>query len=472
MQNHSKEAINTADSSWSPAVATGGVVTEPVKKLNICDEADVIVVGGGPGGMGAAVSAARSGAKTILVERYGCLGGMATGGLVTIFPNMADSDGNILINGICEESIQRLRDRDACFHPPREKWGSKDPEEVKYFRNASFFCDGGYYVNYAAHVDAEELKIVYDEMVEAEGIKTYLHSWGTSAIVDSTGKKVVGVVFESKSGRQAILGKVVIDCTGDGDLLPSAGADFDAFIPKGMRISAASHCFWIANVDLARFDEWRNSTTGAEEYAAQAKELVATGGHPSQILSHIHNQESLMWYHPRQDCDQCDVENLTSVEFAGRKKMKATLDYRRANTPGFEKAYLVLSSPQLGTRGSRRVIGEYMLNQEDISAGKTHDDTIALFPWTPSFREYRGEALHVPYRCLVPKGVDGLLVACRATSMDLHVSEYYNLIPHCIAFGQAAGTAAAQASAGNIEVRDVDIKALQSSLREQDVILP
>ena len=471
--SQSDEILNSADSSWAPAVVNGGIVMEPVKKLNICGEADVIVVGGGPGGIGAAVSAARCGAKTILIERYGCLGGMATGGLVTIFPNMADSDGNILINGICEESIQRLSERDACFHPPRETWGSKDPEAVEFYKNASFFCDGGYYVNYAAHVDAEELKIVYDEMTEAEGVKTYLHSWGTTAIVDSSGKKVMGVVFESKSGRQAILGKVVIDCTGDGDLLPSSGAGFETYIPNGMRISAASHCFWIANINLERFNEWKNSASGAEEYTAQAKELMSLGGHPGQIMPHIKNQEGLMWYHPRYDClDQCDVESLTRVEIAGRKKMKATLDYRRANTPGFENAYLVLSSPQLGTRCSRRVDGEYMLNQEDISAGKTHDDTIALFPWTPSFRDYRGEALHIPYRCLIPRGVDGLLVACRATSMDLHVSEYYNLIPHCIAFGQAAGTAAAQAVEANAGVRDIDIKALQNSLRNQGVVLP
>ena len=113
-----------------------------------------------------------------------------------------------------------------------------------------------------------------------------------------------------------------------------------------------------------------------------------------------------------------------------------------------------------------------MLNQVDVSAGKTHEDTIALFPWTPSFKEYRGEALHIPYRSLIPRGVEGLLVACRATSMDLHVSEYYNLIPHCIAFGQAAGVAAAQAVKAGVGVREIDIKALQEDLRKQDVVLP
>ena len=469
----SGEATDGASSSWAPALIDGNAVIEPAKKLNICDEADVIVVGGGPGGVGAAVAASRCGARTILIERYGCLGGMATGGLVTIFPNMADSDGNILIDGICEESIQRLRNRNACYHPPRETWGSKDPDAVAYYKDASFFFDGGYYVNYGAHVDAEELKCVYDEMMEEENVKVYLHSWGAAAIVDSSGNNVKGVVFESKSGRQAILGKVVIDCTGDGDLLPSAGAEFETFIPAGMRISAASHCFWIANVDLERFKDWKSSASGAEEYIAQAKELMSLGGHPGQILSHMQNQEGLMWYHPRYEClDQCDVESLTRVEIAGRKKMKTTLDYRRSHTPGFEKAYLVLSSPQLGTRCSRRVVGEYMLNQEDISAGMRHDDTIAMFPWTPSFRDYRGEALHIPYRCLIPRGVNGLLVACRATSMDLHVSEYYNLIPHCIAFGQAAGTAAAQAADTGADIREIDIRALQNSLRNQGVVLP
>ena len=152
--------------------------------------------------------------------------------------------------------------------------------------------------------------------------------------------------------------------------------------------------------------------------------------------------------------------------------MKATIDYSRANTPGFKDSYLVLSSPQLGTRGARRLIGEYMVNKEDVYANKTHEDTVALFPWSPSNRDQSGGPLHIPYRCLIPRGLEGMLVACRASSLDLHVSEYYNLIPHCIAFGEAAGAAAAQAIQEGVTVRKIDIKALQDYLRTQNVVLP
>ena len=450
--------------------STSGIrtITEPAKELRICDEADVVVVGGGPGGMGAAVAAARSGAKTILIERYGCLGGMATGGLVTAFPNMCNDEGVVLIKGLNEEMMQRLRDRNACNHPPKALWGSKDPKEVAFYRELSIFYTMRGFVNYAVHVDAEELKCIYDDMAEEAGIKIYLHSWGTTAIVDPSSKKVSGVIFESKSGRQAILAKIVIDCTGDGDLLPSVGADFETDTGKGTRVAHASHCFWIANIDSVKYNAWKSSPEGKKEFAAQFNEGFKLGAHPRGAATLLPHQENMHWFWPREECDQIDVASLTRVELNGRKKMRKTLDFLRANTPGYENSYLVLSSPQLGTRGSRRVVGEYMLNKGDADAGKTHEDTVALFPRGGS----GGPDLHVPYRALIPRGVDGMLVACRATSMDLAISEFLNLIPHCVAYGQAAGTAAAQAVQAGVGVRDIDIKALQSDLRKQDVVLP
>ena len=462
--NLSEIKVEAISASTAPASVAGSVVTEPAKELVVRDVADVVVVGGGPGGIGAAVAAARNGAKTILVERYGCLGGMATGGLVTIIPNMCDDEGNVLIRGINEEMVQRLRDRNSCYHPPKEAWGSTDPEIVRKYSDLSMFF-GRDRIIYSVHVDAEELKCVCDDMVEEAGVKTYLHAWGTSVIVDAK-KKVSGIVFESKSGRQAILAKVVIDSTGDGDLLPSAGIEFETDTGKGTRISQASHCFWIANVDTEKYNAWRSSPEGAKQFATQTEEGMKLGAHPRGALTLLPHQENLRWFWPREDCDQIDVESLTKVEFNGRKKMRKTLDYMRANTPGYENSYLVLSSPQLGTRGSRRMIGEYMLNGDDAVAGKAHGDTVALFP------RRGGPHLQVPYRSLIPRGVDGMLVACRASSMDIAVSEGWNLIPHCVAFGQAAGTAAAQAVQAGVAVRDIDIKALQTDLRKQDVPLP
>ena len=180
------------------------------------------MVGGGPGGIGAALAAARTGADTVLVERYGHLGGMATGGLVTIIPNLSDVNGKQQFGGICREWIDPLDKRDAAFSPKVEDLGKTDEKTVSYYRNKAFFFAAGNMVTDCAFVDAEMLKYTINEMVEEANVKTYLHAWGTEAVMKDG--KVKGIIFESKSGRQAILGKVVIDSTGDGDLLPSAGA--------------------------------------------------------------------------------------------------------------------------------------------------------------------------------------------------------------------------------------------------------
>src|SRR4030042_185778 len=194
-------------------------IKEPSRETKVCREADVIVIGGGPGGHAAAVAAARNGADTVLVERYGYLGGMGTGGLVTIIPNLSDINGVQQIAGQCQEWIDRLDVRNATDYPNKEEWGSTDQKRVSHWRNRSFFCERLDRVIYSVHVDAEILKCVLNDMVEEAGVSVYLHSWGTEPIMD--GNKVKGVIFQSKSGRQAILGKVVIDSTGDGDLLPS-----------------------------------------------------------------------------------------------------------------------------------------------------------------------------------------------------------------------------------------------------------
>ncbi|MFC2011109.1 FAD-dependent oxidoreductase [Chloroflexota bacterium] len=446
------------------------VIRESAREIKVCREADVVVVGGGPGGIGAAIAAARSGADTVLVERYGHLGGMGTGGLVTIIPNMSDIKGKQQIAGICQEWVDRLNAREAADHPKKEDWGATDKELVKYYANRSFFCTRLDRVIYSVHIDAEISKFILNEMVEEAGVKVYLHSWGTEPIMD--GNKVKGVIFESKSGRQAILGRVVIDSTGDGDLLPYAGADYETNTPPNFRIANLALCFWVANVDFQRADAFK--TTQPDKYSEMMQESIQQGGFGSYFPGRLKDQDSVVWFHNRYpNSSQIDVEELTRIEFEGRKKMMKTFDFFKKYVPGFEHSFIALTAPQLGTRASRRVIGDYMLTEKDMESNAVFDDTIAMFPDLD-----RGESsikhplMYIPYRSLIPRKVDNLLVACRAFSSDPLVQEYFNLIPHCIAFGQAAGTAAALATKNGVGLREVDYRALQDSLVKQGVLLP
>jgi hypothetical protein len=445
-------------------------IKEPARETKVCREADVVVVGGGPGGIGAAVSAARNGADTVLIERYGHLGGMGTGGLVTIIPLLTDIFGKQQIIGITQEWLDRLDAREAVDYPKKEHWGSLDKELVRYYFERSFFYTRLDRVIYAAIIDAEISKVILNDMVEEAGVKTYLHSWGTEPIME--GSECKGVIFESKSGRQAILGKVVIDATGDGDLLPYAGIEFEDNIPPNFRIANLALIFWVDGVDLKRVEDFRKNQP--EKFGELIRECMKRGGYPSFFRSLLKNQENIVWCHNRlPNKSQVDVEELTRVEFEGRKKMMITYDFWKENLPGFEKSFIVLTGPQLGTRSSRRMIGEYKLTQKDLADNQPFEDTIAIFPDLDRGQESLDHPLmYIPYRSLLPKNVDNLLVACRAFSSDEHVQEWFNLIPHCIAFGEAAGTASALALQAGVNPKKVDIKALQKQLARQGVPLP
>lgn len=445
-------------------------IPEPNKTVNVVRECDVVVVGGGPGGIGAAVSAARNGADTVLIERYGYLGGMGTGGLVTIIPCLSDFSGTMQIGGINQEWIERLTSREAEMHPPEEIWGETDKRLIAYWNERSFFTVREGHIVYASLIDAEISKCILNEMVAEARVKTYFHSWGTLPIMD--GNRATGVVFESKSGRQAIMAKVVIDSTGDGDLLPVAGAAFDVDIDPGLRIANLSLSYWIDNVHFMKADDFRK--THPRRWSDLMQDLMEKGGHPFFMRSNLKGQDNVVWVHPRYDnSSQIDVEELTRVEFLGREKMLLTHEFYKKNIPGFEDSFIVLSGPQLGTRGARRVHGDYRVTSEDLLSSDPFEDTIAVFPDLD-----RGEAslshpnTFIPYRALLPEGVENMLVACRAFSSDQVVNNFFNLIPHCVALGEAAGTAAALCVSGGTSVRNVDFASLRKRLIAQNVPLP
>ena len=458
-------AIPVSAQSVKSTQISGKTIREAARDTKVCRTADVVVVGGGPGGIGAAVAAARSGADTVLIERYEHLGGMGTGGLVTIIPAMTDINGKQVIAGITQEWIKRLDARGAADYPKKEHWGSTDKQLVDYYRNRSPFYATANRVGYSAHIDAEISKCLFQDMMTEAGIKTYLHAWGTEPIME--GNKAKGVIFESKSGRQAVLAKVVIDSTGDGDLLPYAGAAFETQIDKKLRMSNLSFSYWIDNVDLKKYQDYKKSK--ANELAEKLREVRKRGGTGGFLTSNLKDQENVVWCFPRYpNKSQYDVEELTRVEFLGRKEMMITHDFYKKNMPGFEKSFIVLSNSQLGTRGGRRVVGDYVVTQKDMKAKTPFKDTIAIFP----NMDDTNPLMYMPYRCLIPRNVNNMLVACRAFSSDEIVNDTFNLIHHCVCLGQAAGTAAAQSVRSGADLRKIDIGALQASLKKQGVILP
>jgi hypothetical protein len=415
-------------------------IHEAAREINIFAEADVVVVGAGPAGVTAAIAAAREGADTILMERYGHLGGMATGGLVLMMNPSA---------GQGQEWVDRLN-RVSGVHDLSK---TTEPEW-----------------KHAMMVDPELLKCVLNDMALDAGVRLLLHSWSTAAVVEKNAVK--GIVFESKSGRQAVMSKVMIDATGDGDVFASAGADFDASLDKGYRTSEMAMVFRIGGIDFDRFADFRK--VQPEDWVKMRGEgFKLAGFHIAPVPA---QRQDVFWVNSFIRGKSClKVEDLNWVEVNVRKAMIPLWSYYKNTVPGFENSYLYDSASQIGTRGSRRLIGEYVLTGEEAKAGGKFDDTVLIFPrgvpltWPA---ERPTENVEMPYRCLVPAKLEGLLAAGRCFSSDQAANSMFNVISHCIQMGQAAGTAAALAVKSKVQPRGVDVKALQKRLSAQGVELP
>ena len=444
----------------------GGNWAEPPRQLPIYHRCDVLVVGGGPAGTAAAIAAARCGAEVTLLERYNHLGGLSTGGLVIWIDRMTDWDGAPTIRGIAEELMMRLPP-DAIAGPAPDEWGSTDPTRAAYWEARTAAFHGR--VTWSPTIDPERLKLLSQQMVLEAGVRLVYHSWAATPIVerDDAGDAptVRGVVFESKAGRQAILAKVVVDCTGDGDMFGRAGAESVADIEP----NDVHHCMntsWLfAGVDMRRWLEFRAARSDEfNEFTRRGRETLGLFERPFVSW----RNDVALFMGPRQTgYSGLDVDDLTEVEVRSHRLMAAHLDYFRAHAPGFENAYMMLSAPQLGVRHTRRLVGTGPVLRTQWPGGAVQPDEIGVSPAvSPKFPN-----ISVPYGCLLPAKLDGLLAAGRHIACDRNSHGFMREIPQCWLTGQAAGAAAAKAVAQGVQPRAVDVSEVQRELLRQGVLL-
>jgi hypothetical protein len=422
--------------------------------VKVVDRSDVVVVGGGPAGISAAVSAARNGASVTLLERYPYLGGLASGGMVLILDDM-HNDLEVTVQGICMEMIERMTSWGLCVAPPDrdrqpdiratdEMWRKWSRWGVFDFRTQSM----PHPVCYAAAFDPDAFKRASYVLIKEAGVKLRAHSWFSSAIVEDG--QIKGVICETKEGRQAILGDVFIDTTGDLDVAAAAGEDFES-----------------GSFILTTVSRWGGvDTDAAERFQFEEPERFKVLDHQAKRL--IGGCWSYWWlktplpgviwlncpHMPK--LDGLKVDDLTAAEFEGRRRIEALLDFSRENFPGFENAYVVDFAPQTGVRQTRQLQGEYIVTKDDVLKRRHFADTVC-----------RGRDYYTPYRAMVPRTVDQLLVAGRHYSATPQAQKSSREIPPCMAMGEAAGVAAAVALNTGTTVRNADVGAIQRQMREQ-----
>ncbi len=437
-----------------------GVYHETAREIPVYHRCDVLVVGGGPSGCAAAYAAARVGADVVLLERYNHLGGLSTGGLVIWIDRMTDWEGRPVIRGFAEDLLDRFP-REAVAGPERADWGSRDPALAAHWGQRTAAFHG--IVSWAPTVDPERLKLISQEMLLASGVRLVFHSWAALPILHDG--RVGGILFENKAGRQALMAKVVVDATGDGDVFARAGAAFENDIEEGDVHHSMNTAFMLAGVDMNRWLAFRRGEP--EKFGAFMKLGREQLGFFQPPYVSWRNDIAL-FLGPRQSgLSALDVDDMTEVEIRSHRFMLQHCDFFRAHAPGFENAFMLESAPQLGVRHTRRLAGVERVERGQWSLGVPFADEIGVSPSvSPKF-----PVISVPYGSLVPLELDGLLACGRHISCDANSHGFLREIPQCWLTGQAAGAAAALAADRDIEPRRVDVKELQRVLRVQGVFV-
>jgi hypothetical protein len=435
----------------------GGVVHEAARAIPVFRDCEVLVVGGGPSGTAAAVAAARTGADVVLLERYNHLGGLSTGGLVIWIDRMTDWSGTQVIRGVANDLLDRLP-KDAIAGPPRGLWGSADEATAAYWRERTAAYHG--IVTWSPTVDPEHLKLASQELVLESSVQLLLHGMGTAPILEDGA--VAGVVFESKEGRLAIRARVTVDCTGDGDIFGRAGAGAETDIEQRDIHHCMNTAWTWGGCDMTRWIAFKSDdAAGFSAFMERGRSLC--GGLFERPFVSWRNDVALFMGPRLSGYSAIDIQDLTEVEVRSHRLMAQHLKVYRKHAPGFEDAFLMLSAPQLGVRHSRRLPGVGRVTREQWNDAAPYADEIGVSPsLSPKL-----PPVSVPYGCLVPRTLDGLLVAGRHVSSDAASHSFLREIPQCWLTGQAAGAAAGLSALLGVRPRAVPIGRLQAELLQQ-----
>jgi hypothetical protein len=442
-------------------MATSNTVTEPARTLPVYGEFDVVVIGGGPAGLAASASAARRGARTLLVERYGFLGGMGTAGGVTNFAGLygrKNGEMQQLVHGVVDELLARL-DALGGLNQPQD--GMQGRIRVRSY-------------------DVSAYKCAADQLLQSAGVQLLFHAWAAAVLMD--GQTIAALVVETKSGRQAIRAQRFIDCSGDADVAHFAGVPFELGDGRGSALFPST-MFRVGHVDAERALAAVGDFKAINELMDQALlrepgryrfprrgAILRPQKNPTEWRANVTQIRNASG----SAMDATDARQLSEGEFEGRRQITEYFRFLKNEVPGFEHAEIVDIAAQVGIRESRRICGEYALTGEDILSSARFDDVIGINAWPMEMhvdgaiswgfaRDESRACNDLPWRMLLPAKVGNLLVAGRCASMTHEGQSAARASGGCFVMGQAAGTAAATLSPGT-PFAETDIPRLQQML--------